>query len=178
MCIQMLIGQVIPLTVVPPQVIIFYLVILSSLGVARNNLLLPAPILRLSIVLLLTPPLKSSGFVDSYKIWVQLRHPILLYFVTVRVRFNLRTMMYFTSALNILRSTVILCIIIFCRELSTFVLLLLLISWLMCSAKHIHLDVSMILFPNSSWLQHYHLEFVGDVRIYFGIYRIYLIYRI
>jgi hypothetical protein len=40
-------------------------------------------------------------------------------------------------------------------------ILLLLISWLMCSPKHIHLDVSVILFPNSSWLPPYHLEFEG-----------------
>jgi hypothetical protein len=54
--------------VVPPQVIVFYLVILLSLGVVRNNLLLPALALKLSIVLLLTPPLISSGFVGSYMI--------------------------------------------------------------------------------------------------------------
>jgi hypothetical protein len=156
----MLIRQLIPLTVVPPRVIAFYLVILSSLGVVRNNLLLPAPVLKLSIMLLLTPPLSSIS-VGSYRILVQLRHQVLLNFVIVRVWLRLRTMMNFTSALNTLRSTIILCIIISCRELCTFVLLLMLISWLMCSPKHIHLNVSVILFPNSSWLQHYHLEFAG-----------------
>jgi hypothetical protein len=48
--------------------IVSYLVILSSLGVARNNLLLLALTLRLSIVLLLTPPLSFSSSIGYYMI--------------------------------------------------------------------------------------------------------------
>jgi hypothetical protein len=55
-------------------VIVSYLVILSSLGVARHSLLLPALAMKLSIVLLLTPPLSSSGSVGSYIIWVYLHY--------------------------------------------------------------------------------------------------------
>jgi hypothetical protein len=157
----MLIEQEIPLIIVPPWVIVSYLVILLSLGVIRNNLLLPALTLKLSIVLLLTPPLSSSGSVGFSMIWGFLRAPVLLSFVTIEVRFKLRIMMYFMNVLNILRSTVILCAIIFCRELSVFVLLLPLISWPMCSPKHIHVDGFVILFSNSSWHLHYHLEFEG-----------------
>jgi hypothetical protein len=36
----------------------------------------------------------------------------------------------------------------------------------MCSPKHIHLNVYVILFLNSSCLQYYHREFKGNVRIY------------
>jgi hypothetical protein len=57
-----------------------------------------------------------------------LRPLILLSFVTIEVRFRLRIMIYFMNVLNILRLTVILCAIIFCRELSVSVLLLPLIS--------------------------------------------------
>ena len=69
MYIQMLIGLVIPLIVIPPRVIVSYLVILSFLGVTRNSLLLPALTLKMSIVFLLTPPLGSSGYVGFYTIW-------------------------------------------------------------------------------------------------------------
>jgi hypothetical protein len=68
--IQILIGQVITSIVVPPRVIVSYLVILSLLGVARNSVLLPALALKLSIVLLLTPPLSFSGSIGSYMIRV------------------------------------------------------------------------------------------------------------
>jgi hypothetical protein len=85
----------------------------------------------------------------------------LLSFVTIKVQFRLRIMMHFMNVLNILRSTVILCAITFCRELSAFVLLLSLISWPMCSPKHIHLDGLVTLFPNSSWHLRHHLEFEG-----------------
>jgi hypothetical protein len=152
----MLIGQEIPLIVVPPRVIVSYLVILSSLGVVRNNLLLPTLTLKLSIVVLLTPPLSSSSSVGFC-----LRPPVLLSFVTIEVRFRLCIIMYFMNVLNTLRSTVILCTIIFCRELSISVLLLPLISWPMCSPKDIHLDGFLILFSNSSWHLHHHLEFEG-----------------
>jgi hypothetical protein len=137
----MLIGQEIPLIIIPPRVIVSYLVILSSLGIARNNLLLPALALKLSIVILLIPPLSSSGSV-GHMIWVFLSPPILISFVTIEVRFRLRIMMYFIHVLNTLKSTVFLCTIIFCKELSISVLLLSLISWSMYSPKHIHLDGS------------------------------------
>ena len=114
----MLIGQVIPLIVVPPQVIVFYLVILSSLGVARNNLLLSALALKQSIVPLLTPPVSSSGSIGYYKIWVFLGLLALLSFATIRVRFKLHIMMYFMNALNTLKLIAILCFIIFCNSSS------------------------------------------------------------
>jgi hypothetical protein len=97
-------------------------------GVVRNNLLLPVLALKLSIVLLLTPPLSSSGSVGFSMIWVFLRPLVLVSFVTINVRFRLRIMIYFMNVLNILRSTFILCAIIFCKELSIFVLLLPLIN--------------------------------------------------
>ena len=155
----MLIGLKIPLIVVPPRVIVSYFMILSSRGIVRNNLLLPTLALKLSIVLLLTPTLSFSSFVDSYMIWVFLRPPDLLYFVTIEVQFRLRVMMYFMNILNTLRSTIILCTIIFCKDLFVSVLLLPLISWPMCSPMHIHLDDFIILFPNSSWHLYYNLEF-------------------
>jgi hypothetical protein len=64
----MLIEQVILLTVAPPWVIVFYWVILSSLGIVKKVLLLPTLVLKLSTMLLLTPPLSYCGYVGSYRI--------------------------------------------------------------------------------------------------------------
>jgi uncharacterized protein (DUF2062 family) len=58
----------------------------------------------------------SSSSIGSYRIWIPLRHPVLLCSVTVGVLFRLGIMMYFMNALNILRSIVILCVITSCRE--------------------------------------------------------------
>jgi hypothetical protein len=69
-------------------------VILSSLGIARNSLLFPALVLKLSTVLSLTPHLSYSGY---YKILVFLRN-LPLYVVRQSKWFRLRIMMYFTNA--------------------------------------------------------------------------------
>lgn len=67
-CIQMLIGQVIPLIAASPQVFAFCQVILLPFSVIRNNLLLLTPMLKLSNVhLLFLPPLLSySNYIGSY----------------------------------------------------------------------------------------------------------------
>jgi hypothetical protein len=58
--------QVILPTVVLQQVIIFSLAIYSSLGVARDSLLLPTLVLKLSTVPLLTPLLSYFDYDGSY----------------------------------------------------------------------------------------------------------------
>ena len=58
-------GLEIPLIVALPQVTASYWVPLLSLGVAKNNLLLLVPVLKLSTVLSPMPPQNSSGFVGS-----------------------------------------------------------------------------------------------------------------
>lgn len=118
----MLIRQVIPLTAISPWGIVFYWVIPLSLDVARNSLLLPTIVLKVRIVSLLTQSLSYSGYVGSYRIYVFLKHIALLYSTTIRVRFRLHVMMYFTNTLNTLAT--ILCATISCRELSVFVLLI------------------------------------------------------
>jgi hypothetical protein len=55
----------IPLIIALPQVTASYWIPLLSLGVARNNLLLLVPVLKLSTVLLPMPPWNSSSFVGS-----------------------------------------------------------------------------------------------------------------
>jgi hypothetical protein len=60
-------------------------------------------------------------------------------------------MMFSLNTPNTSNPIVILCIIS-CKDLFVFILL--------------HLDVFVTLFPNSSWFLRYHLELVGDVRMY------------
>ena len=66
MPIQMRIGQVIQLIDALSQVFFFsYWVLILSHGIARSKMWLIVLVLRLSIVLLLTPPVSLFGFDGS-----------------------------------------------------------------------------------------------------------------
>ena len=70
MLIQMWIRQVIRLINAPSQVFVSYWVLLLSHGVVRSRTWFPIPVPRLSIVLLLTPPMSLSGFNGSWLTWM------------------------------------------------------------------------------------------------------------
>jgi hypothetical protein len=98
--------------------------------------------------------------------WVFLNPLVLLFIVTIGVPYKLLIMMFSMSAQNISRLIVISSNIIFCMVFYIFILSPLQINWWIFLPNFIHLDDSMILSPNSSWLLP--LEFEGGVRrLYF-----------
>jgi hypothetical protein len=142
---------------VPPRAIVSYLLILSSFGVAKNSMLLPALALKLSIVPLLTPPsIKLLWFLHDIRVSHIFSSPIFC---------------DNWSAIQIVHNDVFhehvkhMCAIIFCMEVFVSVILLPLISWSTCSPKQIDLDGSVILFLNSSWNLYYTLSLRGCLNI-------------
>ena len=154
-------GQGTLLIVVPLQGIVFFLVTPSSLGEARNNLLLFILVLRPNIEHLLTPLLSSFGYAGSSRTQALI---VLLQFqsiVTIEVPSKLPTMTSSMSVPSILKSTVTLFVITYYRVLCSSVQCLLRISQLTYSPNLCLQAVSVILFPNSSWCLFTQHEFEG-----------------
>ena len=159
--ILMPIGQRTPPTVVPLQGIVFFLVTHSSLGAARNNLLLLILVLRQNIEHLLTPLQSSFGYVGFSRIQALI---VLLQFrsiVTIKVPSKLPTMTSSMSIISILRSTITLFVIIYYRVLYSSVQCFLKTNQLTYSPNLCLQAVSVILFPNSSWCLFTQHEFEG-----------------
>ncbi len=89
---------------------------LSFLGIARNNMLLFALVLKLSIVHLMTPPSNFFGYNGSYKKWVFLKLLALIFSVTITMQFKLSIVMSSTSVRSTSRLTVILCFVFYLRN--------------------------------------------------------------
>ena len=109
----MQIGQVIPLIVDLLQDIVFFWVILLSLGEAKNKRSLLVPTLKHNIEYLQLLQLNLFGYVGYYRILV-LTIPLQLNFIVIiEVLFKLLIMMSSMNVLNILRlivtSFVIIC---------------------------------------------------------------------
>ena len=90
MLIQMRTGQVIQLINALSQVSVFYWVLLLSRGVARSRIWFPVPVLRPSIMPLLTPA-NLSSFASSWLKWMLYNPLPLLFIVTIIVLSTLRT---------------------------------------------------------------------------------------
>ena len=90
MLIQMRTGQVIQLINALSQVSVFCWVLLLSRGVARSRIWFPVPVLRPSIMPLLTPA-NLSSFASSWLKWMLYNPLPLLFIVTIIVLSTLRT---------------------------------------------------------------------------------------
>ena len=128
----------------------------SSHGVVRSKMWFPILVLRLSIVLLPTPPASLSSFAGSWLTWMLHSRLPLLFIVTIIVLFTLLIMMSSMNAPSTLRSTTTSLTSISSCSPSP-----LLTSLLISLPRLTRLVVFEILYPNSSWLPHYHLEFEG-----------------
>ena len=161
MLIQIQIGQVIRLIDALSQVSVSCWVLLLSRGVARSIIWFPIPVLRLSIVPLLTSPASLSGFVGSWLTWM-LHSPLpLLFIVTIVVLSTLLIMMSSINAPSILRSTATSLANMSTKEISNCSPSPLLTSLLISSPRLTRLVVFEILYPNFSWLPPCHLKFEG-----------------
>ena len=119
----------------------------------------PIPVLRLSIVPLLTPLASLSSFASSSLTWM-LHNPLpFLFIVTIVVLSTLLIMMSSMNTPSTLRSTTTLLTSISRKEISSCSPSPLLTSLLISSPSLTRLVVFEILYPNSSWLPPYHLEF-------------------
>ena len=124
----MQIGQVIPLIIDLLQDIVFFWVILLSLGEARNKRSLLVPALKQNIEHWQLLQLNLFGYVGYYRILV-LTVPLQLNFtVIIEVLFKLLIMMSSMNILNILRLIVTSFVIICFRVHSHFSLFPLMIS--------------------------------------------------
>ena len=148
--ILMLIGLVILLIVAPLRVIVSYLALFSFLGAARNKLLLPDLVLRLSIMHSLILQLNFCGYDGFWLTWVPLRQLVPLFIVIIRAPSRLLTMMFFMSEPNILRLIVTSFDTTFSRAHYIFDQFPSKINLPIFSQSLIHLVDYVILFPNSS----------------------------
>lgn len=126
--------------------IVFSLVTILFLGVARSKLLQLVIVLKQNIRLQQTLLLRSFRFDVYLKTRVFLEDPRPLFIITIEVLFKLPVIMFCTSAPNMLRSTAT-------SSVALFVLsqLEVLTSQSICSPKLI-IQVAFILwFPNSNW---------------------------
>ena len=161
MLIQMRTRLVIQLINAPSQVFVSCWVLFLSRGMARSGMWFLIPILKLSIVPLLTPPTSLSGFASSWLTWM-LHSPLPLFFiVTIVVPFTLLIMMSSMNAPSTLRSTATSLTNISRKAISSCSPSPLSTSLLISSPRLTHLVVFEILYPNSSWLLPCHLEFEG-----------------
>ena len=161
MLIQMLTGQVIRLIDALSQVSISCQVFLLSRGAARSRKWFLVPILRLSIVPLPTPLASLFGFAGFWLTWM-LHSPLpLLFIVTIIVLSTLLIMMSSMNAPSILRSIATSLASISREEILSYSPSPLLTSLLISLPRLTRLVVFEILYPNSSWLPPYHLEFEG-----------------
>ena len=159
MLIQMRTGHVIRLIDALSQVSISCQVLLLSRGVAKSRIQFPVPILRLSIVPLSTPLVSLSGFACSWLTWMLHNLLPLLFIVAIIVLSTLLIMMSSMNTPSTLRSTTTLLTSISRKEISSCSPSPLLTSLLISSPSLTRLVVFEILYPNSSWLPPYHLEF-------------------
>ena len=148
--ILILIGKVIILIVAPLRVIVSYLALLLFLGVVRNRLLLPDPVLRPSIVHSLILQLNFCGYDGFWLTWVLLRRLVPLFIVIIGAPSILLTMMFFMSEPNILRLIVTSFGTTFSRAHYIFDQFPPKINLPIFSQSLIHLVDYVILFPNSS----------------------------
>lgn len=161
MFIQMRTGQVIQVIDASSQVTISRWVLLSFCGIARSRMWFLVPVLRLSIVPLLTPPASLSGFVGSWLTWM-LHSPLLLFFIlTIVVLSTLLIMMSSMNAPSTLRSTATSLASISRNAISSCSPFPLLTNLLISSPRLIHLVIFEILYPNFSWLSPCHLKIEG-----------------
>jgi len=151
-------GPVILPTVAPSRVITSYSAPLSFLGVVKNRLLLPDPVLRLSTVHLPILHLNFCGYDGFWQTWVLLRWLVLIFIVIIGAPSRLLTMMSSMSAPSILRLIVTSFGTIFSRALFIFDLFHLKTNLQIFSRSLILLVGYVILFPNSSWLHHLECE--------------------
>ena len=166
MLIQRQIGQVIWLIDALSQVFVSCWILLLSRGVARSKMLFPIPVLRLSIMPLSTPHASLSGFTGFWLIWMLYSPLSLLFIVTIVVLSTLLIMMSSMNAPSTWRSTATSLANISRKAISSCSSSPLLTSLLISSPRVIRLVVFEILYPKSSWLPPYHLEFEGgDVSV-------------
>ena len=122
-------------------------------------MLFPVLVLRLSIVPLPTPLASLSGFASFWLTWM-LHNPLtLLFIMTIVVLSTLLIMMSSMNAPSTLRSTATSLTNILRKEISSCSPSPLLTSLLISSPSLTRLVFFEILYPNSSWLPLYHLEF-------------------
>ena len=119
------------------------------------------PILRLSIMPLLTPFASLFGFAGSWLTWM-LHSPLsLLFIVTIVVLSTLLIMMSSMNAQSTLRLTTTSLASISRKEISSFSPSPLLTSLLISSLRLTRLVIFKILYLNFSWLSPCHLKFEG-----------------
>ena len=121
----------------------------------------PIPVLRLSIIPLLTPLMSLFGFAGSWLTWMLHSPPPLLFIVTIVVLSTLLIMMFSMNTLSTLRSTATSLASISRKAISSCSPSPLLTSLLLSSPRLTCLVVFEILYPNSSWLPPCHLKFEG-----------------
>ena len=143
------------------QVSIFCWELLLSRGVARSRMLFPIPVLRLSIMPLLTPPTSLSGFAGSWLTWMLHSLLPLLFIVTIVMLSTLLIMMSSMNTPSTLSSTATSLANISRKAISSCSPSPLLTSLLISSPRLTRLVVFEVLYPNFSWLPPCHLKFEG-----------------
>ena len=130
-----------------------------SRDVARSRMLFLVQVLRLSIVPLPTPPASLFGFTGSWLTWM-LHNPLpFLFIVTIVMLSTLLIMMSSMNTPSTLRSIATSFTRILRKAISSCSPSPLLTSLLISPPSLTRLVVFEILYPNSSWLPPYHLEF-------------------